>query len=89
MFADKHINDTDPIIFKKKNDCPKKQQSFSHVIAEDNLQTKTEIKQLLKQRITDVRIQKGYNTRNALANAMRINVHIIDCAETGKGNISK
>ena len=88
MFSDKHINDTEPILFKKK-EYTTKQSSSTTFVDENNLQTKTQIKILLKQRITDTRIEKGYSTRKLLANAMGINFKIIEGAETGKGNISK
>ena len=88
MFSDKHINDTEHIIFKKKEN-PRKQYQSQVIVNEDNLQTKTQITTLLKHRITETRIKQGYNNRKSLANAMRINVHIIECVETGNGNTSK
>jgi len=88
MFLDNHINDNEPIVFKRKV-VNKQNRVVPIFLDEENLQTKTEIKSSLKKHISDIRIKRGYKTRKLLANAMNINVYVIECIETGNGNVSK
>lgn len=91
--SDRHVLDTDHIVFKKQRPQsarPKRpEKTIEQKLEEDDIPHISTVKLDVAKRITQARILKGYKTRNDLAKALNLNVDIINSIESRKGNYNQ